>query len=217
MADLLLDQQSVPSTPAAGQAVIFVDTTAPTSGICVRLPSGLVLARTKNGSIAADATGFAADTYVTNSDLQIPSFGLQVRTKFVWQLSFSKTAASTTTPAYAIRIGTNRTTADTARLTLTGPAQTAVADIGTLNILVIVRIVSGVGTIQGTAWWDHRGTAANTTTSGTGFANDSTGHVEGTSATFDNSALAGSYVGLSIFAGATSVWTLTQVQAEADW
>lgn len=71
--------------------------------------------------------------------------------------------------------------------------------------------------LQGTAWWDHRGTAANTTTSGTGFANDSTGHVEGTSAGFDNSALGGQYIGLSVNGGASASWTVTQVWANASW
>lgn len=121
-------------------------------------------------------------------------------------------------PIYNIRIGSLRTVAgDTARLVLTGPAQTAIADIGTLSIIVVVRNVGAAGVLQGTAWWDHTGTAVNTTTSGTGFANDSTGHVQGTSAGFDNSAMQGLYVGLSTNSGASGVWTVTQCQAEADW
>lgn len=183
--------------------------------------TGIAVARSKNASIAAQsAGGFATDTYVTDSDIMIPSFGMQVRTIFNWRISASKTNASTATPIYSVRIGSGRATTDTARLQLTGPAQTAIPDIGTLNIMVVCRAVSAtVGVLQGTAWWDHRGTAANTTTSGTGFANDTTGHVEGTSANFDNSVatVKGLYVGLSINGGASSVWTVTQVQAEVDW
>jgi Zn-dependent alcohol dehydrogenase len=100
---------------------------------------------------------------------------------------------------------------------MTGPAQTAIADIGTLNIMVTVRTIGATGVIQGTAWWDHRGTAANTTTSGTGFANDTTGHVETTSGAIDVTAYAGKYVGLSINGGTSASWTVTQVWADASW
>lgn len=215
MADILLDVQSVPATPSAGQAVVFVDSVAKI--LCCKDDAGVVSARSENASVAAQGAGFAVDTYVTNSDILIPSFGVQAKTTFYWQISASKSGAATATPAYNIRIGANRTTGDTARLTLTGPAQTAIADIGTLNIMLTVRNVGASGVIQGTAWWAHRGTAANTTTSGTGFANDSTGHVEGSGAGFDNSALSGQYIGLSINGGTSSSWTVTQVQAEAIW
>lgn len=215
MADILLDEQSAPSTPSAGQGVIFVDTTGI---LCTKNgDAARVYGQTNNASIASVGPGFSSDTYMTDSDILIPTFGFQVRTTFKWLVSASKTAAGVATPIYNIRIGAARSTADTAVLTLTGPAQTAVADIGTLTIICVVRSVSATGVIQGTAWWDHRGTAANTTTSGTGFANDSTGHVEGTSAGFNNSALSGQYVGLSINGGASAAWTVTQVWAEANW
>jgi hypothetical protein len=180
--------------------------------------AGRVLAFTDNASIAAQTSGgFATDTYVTDSDLLIPSFGLQARGKICWRISASKTGAGTATPIYVIRVGTGRTTSDAAVLTLTGPAQTAIADIGTLNIMVTVRSIGAAGIFQGTAWWDHRGTAANTTTSGTGFANDTTGHVEGTSAGVDMTAFAGKYAGLSINGGTSAVWSVTQVWADASW
>ena len=215
MADMLVDVQSVPATPSAGQATVYVDSVAKI--ICVKNDAGLVQARSENASIANQGAGFATDTWVTDSDILIPSFGFQVRTIFRWFISASKTAAGTATPIYNIRIGSARSVADTARLTLTGPAQTAIADIGTLSIMVVVRSVGAAGVIQGTAWWNHRGTAANTTTSGTGFANDSTGHIEGTSAGFDNSALSGQYISLSMNGGTSASWTLTQVREEAKW
>lgn len=59
--------------------------------------------------------------------------------------------------------------------------------------------------------------AAHLATVGTGFANDSTGHVEATSASFDMTTLAGQYVGLSLNGGASASWTTTQAQAEAIW
>jgi hypothetical protein len=180
--------------------------------------AGVVHARSDNALLAAMAAGFAADTYVTNSGLKIPSFGVQAGTKILWKLSLSKTAAGVAAPAFNIRIGANQSTADTARLTLNGPAQTAIADIATLNVMLTVRSVGGAGVIQGTAWFEHRGTVASSTI-GTGFANDGTGHVEGTSAGFDNTAatIAGLFLGLSINGGAAASWTVTQVQSEAIW
>ena len=215
MGKLLLDAESAPSTPASGKGRIWVDSTAP--GLFFRDAAGRAYGYSFNSATAAQGAGFATDTYVTNSDILIPSFGVQAKTQFLWTISASKSGASTAAPAYAIRIGALRTVVDTARLTLTGPAQTAIADIGTLTIMCTVRNVGAAGVIQGTAWWSHRGTAANTTTSGTGFANDSTGHVEGSGAGFDNQNLGGSYIGLSINGGLSSSWTITQVQAEAVW
>jgi hypothetical protein len=215
MADALLDQQAASSlTTAAGQGGFFFDNQ--TGLFLYKDAAGRTYGQTDNGSIAAQGAGFNADTYLTDSDLKIPSCSFQVRSKFFWRISASKTAAGVATPAYNIRIGSNRTTADTARLTLTGPAQTAIADIGTLNIMVIVRSLGAAGVIQGTAWWDHRGTAVSSTI-GVGFANDGTGHVEGTSAGFDNSALSGQFIGLSLNGGASAAWTVTQVQAQAQW
>ena len=185
--------------------------------LCLKDDTGRVSGYSFNSAVAAQGAGFAVDTYLTNSDILIPSFGVQAKTQFLWTLSASKSGAGTAQPVYSIRIGALRTVVDTARLTLTGPAQTAIADIGTLCIMCTVRSVGGAGVIQGTAYWTHRGTAANTTTSGTGFANDSTGHVEGSGAGFDNQNLGGSYIGLSINGGTSASWTVTQAQAEAVW
>jgi hypothetical protein len=218
MADIVLDEQSVPATPSAGTGNIFVDSTV--SKLAFKDDAGRAFIVTGGGmtnASIANQTVNAADTYLTDSDILIPSFGMQARARIVWTVSASKTGAGVATPIYSIRIGANRTTADTARLALTGPAQTAIADIGTLTVMVTCRTVGASGVLQGTAWWVHRGTAANTTTSGTGFANDSSGHVEATSAGFDNSALGGSYIGLSVHSGTSGVWTVTQVHVQKDW
>lgn len=217
MADLLIDRQSFPSLPSAGQLVIFSDNNIP--GICTA-DSTRYYGQSSNAAVAAQGAGFATDTYLTNSDLIIPTWGIQAKAWWLWQVSASKSGASTAAPIYSVRIGSARTTSDTARLQLTGPLQTAIADIGTLYVLVTAR-TGGAGTVlQGTAWWAHRGTAANTTTSGTGFANDSTGHVEGTGASFDGSAATvggGQYIGLSVNGGTSSSWTVTQVIAQGYW
>lgn len=38
--------------------------------------------------------------------------------------------------------------------------------------------------------------------------------IDGVSSNFDNSALAGQYIGISINGGASAAWTVTSVQAE---
>lgn len=214
MADILLDLESVPLAPAAGRGLIFLDGTA---GILMTRDAitGRVNGFSMNAALAGQA-GFAADTYVTNSDILIPSISVQAKTNFRWRLSASKTAAGVAGPVYNIRIGSLRTIADTPRVSLTGPAQTAVADIGTLNIMATVRNVGAAGVIQATVWWDHTGTVVSST-GGTGFANDSSGHVQGAGGAFDNTALGGQFIGLSMNGGASAVWSLTQVVAEANW
>jgi hypothetical protein len=208
MADILLDAQGVPSTPSSGQGLIYVDT-GKIMGL--KADTGLVTsARSEGGSIASQGAGFASDTYLTDSDILIPSFGFQVRSMFRWVISIGKTAAGTAAPIYQVRIGSARTTADASRLTLTGPAQTAAADQGILSIYVIVRSVGASGVIQGSMNFDHNLAA-------TGFANNATAAVAATSAGFDNTALAGLFIGLSINGGASAAWTVDQVRAEAKW
>jgi hypothetical protein len=206
LADILLDIQAEPSTPASGKATIFFDTTSKllTYKNADAKLSQLGLA---NAAVAAQGAGFSSDTYVTNSGILIPSWGMKAKMVFRWTISASKSAAGTAQPVYTVRIGANQSTGDTARLQLTGAAQTAAADVGVLTLIVTVRTVSATGVIQGTALWNHNGAAA-------GFADNDAGAVEGTSAGFDNSALGGSFIGLSIDGGASAAWTLTQVIAE---
>ncbi len=198
-----------PETPAAGQWSWWIDSIAKIP--CIITDDGRIAANSSNASIAAQGAGFSSDTYVTGSNLIIPSFQMQAKTLFHWRISVSKTAAGTATPVYSIRIGTAAGTSDTARLQLTGPAQSAAADIAVIEIIATVRSV-GTGTsgvIQGTVLMAHNLAA-------TGFA--TAAHVvEGTSAGFDNSDLDGSYIGLSIDGGASAAWTITQVRSAAIW
>lgn len=215
MASHVMASESEPATPSAGEVICWFDNLGLIP--CWKNAAGNVIARSDNGSVANQAPG-AVDAYITDSDLLIPSFGLKQRSKFIWKLSASKTAAGVATPIIQLRFGAARTTADTSRLTLTQTAQTAVIDIGTLWIMVICRTAGAAAIIQGSAWWDHRGTIASST-GGTGFASDGTGHVEATSAAFDaqGAAIGGQFLGLSINGGAAAAWTITQVQAEAKW
>ena len=202
MADLLLDEQSFPATPAAGKDVIFCDSVI--SNLAVKDDGGLCHTYTLRSAIAAQGAGFASDTYVTNSGILIPSFGFQVGMGFYWRLSASKTAAGVAGPIYTFRLGSGQAVGDTSRLALTGPAQTAAADLGILHLMLTVRSVGAAGVLQGTANWAHNLGGA------TGFG----GTVEGTSAGFDMTTAPGLYLGLSINGGSLAAWTITQVHAE---
>jgi hypothetical protein len=208
MSRIRLTNQTKPITPQAGESVYFVDSIAKIA--CLLDESGRVSAYSSNAAIAAQGPGFAADTYVADSSLLIPSFGAQARTQVRWKISVSKTAAGVAGPAFIIRIGAAGAIADAARLTLTGPAQTAAADVGVYEIITTMRNVGLAGVLQGTLQLNHNLAA-------TGFANNASSIVEGSSAAFDNSALGGLFIGLSINAGAAAAWTITQVQAEAIW
>jgi hypothetical protein len=198
VADILLAEQSAPTTPAAGNGILFFDSSA--SVFAQKNDAGVNQGDASRASVAAQSVG-AADTYITNSGLILPSWSMQAGMVFEWKLSASKTAASTATPIYQIRIGANQSTADTSRLSLTGPAQTAAVDVGILTVLITVRNVGAAGVLQGIACWSHNlGTA-------TGFG----ANIEGTSAGFDNTALGGQFVGLSINGGTSAAWTITQV------
>lgn len=203
MADILIANQSGPTTPAAGNSVVFIDST--TGKLGVMDSTGRVLGSlSRNDATASQGAGFASDTYVTNSGLLIPSFGMKAGMSFQWTITASKTAASTAAPVYTVRIGPNQTTADTSRLALTAGAQTAAVDNGILFVRVSVRNVSATGVIAGAAAW------AKTQAGTAGFG----GSIDGVSGTFDNTALAGQFVGLSINGGASAAWTLTAVAAE---
>lgn len=161
--------------------------------------------RVRNYSTASQGPGFAADTYVTGSSLQIPTGGMVAGMRFVWQISGAKTGAGTATAVYNVRIGANQTTADTSRLAISGlTAQTAVTDAGVLTIVVVVRSVSATGVIAGACGWAaSRGGAA-------GFGGGN--HL--VSSTFDNSNLAGQFIGISINGGISAAWTVHHVYAE---
>ncbi len=163
-----------------------------------------------NASVASQGAGFSTDTYADGSDVEIPKVGLGEKTLLQWTISASKTAAGVATPVYSIRFGSARSTADTARLQITGPAQTAAADVGVISIRAVVRSVGTSGVIQGTASVVHNGALA-------GFTNNVSGVVQATSAGFDNRLLGGQFVGLSINAGAAAAWTITQSIASAVW
>src|SRR5438046_1702111 len=113
MADILLDTEAAPATPAAGQVVIFPETSTKqltskdANGLTLSMP-GIVNAST------ADLTVAAVDIYVAGSNLAVPAHGLNAGTIFRWRFVMTKTAAGVASPVVTVRVGTAGTTADTA-------------------------------------------------------------------------------------------------------
>lgn len=206
MGDMLLATQGVPTTPAAGNVVVFPDSTA--KKLVALDEAGAVFGRfARNFATASQGPGFASDTFVTNSGLIIPSFGLQAGMVARWYLTLSKTAAGTAAPTYVIQLGTNLSTADTDIVTLTGGAQTAATDNGLLVIQLLIRTAGASGNVVASASWDKTGA------SGVGFG---TASVETASAgvTLDTTGRAGQSFSLSFNGGASAAWTILSLHGE---
>lgn len=193
MADILLDNETIPTTPAASKSIIFVDSTTKKLATLDDggTPRGIL---SRNNATAAQGALATTDTYLTNSGILIPSFGMKVGMMFVWHISAVKTAASTAAPIWTFRIGTNQSTADTSRLALTATGvQVATAFDGILTAVIFVPTVSATGTISGSG----------------GALPNFGGGGSGVSGTFDNTGtIAGNYLGISITTGASAAWTV---------
>ncbi len=175
--------------------------TAPVSG-------GLLIT---NASVAAQA-GFATDTYLAGSGLLLPTGLIRAGTNLYWDFDAVKTLAGVAAPTVIIRIGTAGAIGDTARVTFTFSAQTAVVDRAIFRIWANFRSV-GAGTaavVAGIASLHHQLAV-------TGFNTVQPAGLQTlavTSAGFDSTPAA-SYAGLSVNGGASAAWTVTVVQAQA--
>lgn len=167
-------------------------------------------ARQNNASVANQA-GFAADTYLTGSDVLIPTGRAQVKTMYRCRFNVTKTAAGVATPILSLRTGTTATVAsDPARQVFTFSAGTAAVDEGWFEVLAAFRTVGATttATLQATARITHR--LATTGLVSAGAVQVVTPAV---SAGFD-STVAGLRIGLSVNGGASAAWTVNLVQAE---
>lgn len=205
MADILLDVQSVASTPSAGQAVLAVNTT--TKRLQVVDDAGFK--RTlgyKNFSTTSQVIT-TARTYITGSNILIPAGALQVGTIFRWTFDITKTGAGTAASTYDIAFGTAGTTADTARVSFTKPAGTAVIDAGQVVITAVVRgPLSASGVVAGHFNMTHN-------LASTGHAIIPVVDVTTVSGAFD--VTAPTNIGLCLTGGASDNVTIQLVVAEA--
>lgn len=200
-------------TPASGVGAAFFDSTLKL--LSVKDDAGAVQVPTygaKNQSVTTPGAGFAADTYLVGSSINLGAISqLKAGSRYHCLFDVTKSAAGTATPILIVRFGTAGAVTDAAILTFTFNLQTAVADNGTFEIFVTFRTI-GSGTsavLQGQAILRH-----NLAITGLGSVNP-TGwqQVIVTSSGF-NSTPANSIIGVSVNGGASAAWTITQVQAE---
>lgn len=208
MSDINLATEATPGTPAAGTAIIYVESGG--KRLSFKDDAGrtytLGVGGIRNFSVASQGAGFAADTYVTGSNVTVPvGASLQVGSQYRCKISLSKTAAGVATPVVVVRIGTAGTTADAIIATFTGAAQTGAGDTGFIEILLTIRTTGAAATSQGTFSLNHN--AANAVGLG------GTNVIEAAGSTFV-STTASLIVGVSMNYGASAAITVTQVEAE---
>lgn len=212
MADILLDNQSAPGTPAAGKVILYTDTTD--KKLRTIDDDGFIreigYAAYVNGNTADVGPTAGVDFYLAAS--AVPISVLKAGAVVTWQISATKTAACTGTPAFRIRCGTAQAVADTELALATGVAQTAAVDTAIFNIEACIRALTSTGTI---AWMMRMGHKNATT----GFQNQAQDQLfNGTSAAF-NFTTAGLYLGISINptnTTANGVWTFQTISVRAD-
>jgi len=162
-----------------------------------------------NNSTSAQGAGFSSDTYLTGSNILLPSSRPKVGTIFRCEFTVTKTGAGTATPIISLRYGTNATTADTALCTFTFGAGSAAADTGLFYVEGVFRSVG-----SGTAAVLVGAAEVTNTLASTGLTT-ALKMVQSTSSGFD-STTANTYLGLSVNGGTSASWTVQLVAARLE-
>lgn len=158
-------------------------------------------------SSSSQGAGFATDTYITGSKIQMLSSPLTGGSRYRLRFSVSKTAAGTATPIITVRIGTAGSTADTSICAFTFGAGTAAIDAGVFEVLCTLRSPGATATMQGIA------TLRNNLAS-TGLSN-ATKVVTVTSSSFNSTtSTPNAYIGASYNGGTSASHTIQLVEAE---
>lgn len=193
----------------AGERIAFIEgqgfTIVDSSGI----PKVTPVPRAFGAAAVAQIPSFSADTYLTSCNLKVAD-RLVAGSFFRWYIAASK-GAGTATPTFIIRYGTAGAIGDTARLTMTGPAQTAVADTARIEVCVTFRVVGASAVMRGDVQISHN--LAATGFAATGPAGEA--HFGGTSASFD-STVANSIIGMSINPGTSGAWVIENATVDAS-
>lgn len=210
MAELILAETASVATPSAGTAKIYIDTTA-TPNVRMVDDTGnnraIGLGLLMNYSVASQAPAAASRTYITGSRIDVPVNKLQVGSCFEWVINMTKTAAGVAASTFDICVGTNGTTADTARVSFAKPAGTAVIDQGTVVIRAVVRTIGASGVMVGDFTMTHNLAA-------TGHMVIPCANVVTISGGFDMT-VANLILGVCLTSGAADAITIQMVQAKA--
>lgn len=203
MADSRISALTPATTFIGADSIPFIDSTGPTSK---RITMQALHMGYTNQSVANQGTGFATDTYLTGSNISIPSGAPYVGTVYKLIFSVTKTAVGTATPIITLRTGTTGTTSDTSRCAFTFGAGTAAADTGVFEVLAVFRTVGSAtaAVIQGLAHLDSAATSGLSSTAKS---------VVVTSSGFD-STTSNLIIGCSYNGGTSAVHTVQLVRAE---
>ncbi len=171
MSRLRFNKIATPATPASSKGEVFYSSTLSPANPAFIDESGKVTRLGGGWSGAATAAvggGFAADTYMSGTSINIGTVGSwKAGMVYVATFDMAKTGAGTATPIAIVRMGTGGTTSDAAILTFTHTAGTGVIDTGVFTITVEFRSI-GSGTsavIAGVSECKH-GLASTGLTSG---------------------------------------------------
>jgi hypothetical protein len=148
--------QTTLASPASGTRLLYPKSDGwydrDSAGVERKLEFDIVAA----GS-GATQTGFAADTYVTGSNPNTVISGrFQVGTWYYCKMRVVKTGAGVIAPIVTLRVGTAGAIGDTARVTFTFAAQTAVIDEGEIEVLANFSVIGASSVLQGSAKLTHR-------------------------------------------------------------
>lgn len=103
----------------------------------------------QNSSGAAQSFTAATRTYIGGSALQIPQPGVRVGSVFKWKMNLTKTGAGSAASTFDIAVGTTGTTTDTAVVSFTKPAGTAVIDEAWIEVQMQVQSIGASGVLVG--------------------------------------------------------------------
>jgi hypothetical protein len=208
----LLDGVNVLGAPGAGLLAdadkINVIQSAVAKGVPLSKLREYVGWNIRNASVTAQGAGFASDTYLVGSSVQIPTT-MRARAQTTYRCAFdaSKTAAGVATPIITFRFGTAGAIGDAARCTLTFPAQTAAIDNALFEVIIVFRTV-GTGT---SAVCSGRGTLSHGA-SITGFSTSVSPTALNTGGGFDSDVNL-SFCGISVNGGTSAAWTVQVVES----
>ncbi len=160
-------------------------------------------------STTAQIASHSADTYYLGIPTTYNGVTRLRAGSFVRWAFRTQKGGGTATPVYTIRYGTAGTTADTARVTLTGAAQTAVADEGYIIIEAGFRAVGASAVLVA-----HHALVHRLATTGLSVTATNVFMTPVASATFD-SGVANSILGLSVNPGASGAWVTDLVTLDA--
>lgn len=204
MADTKTSGLTAYTTPIGADSTIILDST---NSLLKRMLLSVQHYSFFNQSVTSQ-TPFSSDTYLTGSNIAVPSGGPYVGSTYHAIFDVAKTGAGVAAPVISFRLGTAGSTADTAQCTFTFPAQTGVIDVGTIEVWITFRTVGSTtsAVVQGRAQIRHN-------LSITGFSTSVSPTLQVTSSGFD-STVASLIAGLSVNGGASAAWTVQLVRAE---